>query len=199
MIMYALPLCRAATGGEPVETLMAQAAIAPLRALSLGLTVLEPRAKAGTPDGDGRAVPLGMRTPAGADAVGAALSPPTERQFGATAALRLVGGMAVHGWAAAGAAAVQRTAIEEGEWGASLSSLPGPSGHGWALGAARIASLSPALEGAEGRRVLEPNMYELSAQIDMGGGLLLTPGVVVMRQRGRNTVYAGIKTCWLFN
>jgi hypothetical protein len=45
---------------------------------------------------------------------------------------------------------------------------------------------------------LEPNMMELSTQFNLGEGLFLTPGVVLVRRTGAATVFAGVKTSWMF-
>lgn len=165
---------------------LTQAVVAPVPALSLGLTVIEAR---GEPDqrGGGAAAALGLVGPSG-------------RELGATAALRTPGGLALHAWAAAGESAVRSAAVEEAQWGLILSPQPDGSGNSWALAAARVGTLAPAAGAGAGGRLgaAEPNLFELSAQFNLGEGMLLTPGVVLMRQRGRSTVFAGVRTAWQF-
>ncbi len=185
----------AAAGGG----LFLQAAAAPTPALSLGLAALAPRGASASAAWAalGRRLGAGGGAAPAAPAAAPAAGPAVE--LAATAALSLPAGLALHGWAAAAAAAPAAAAAE---WGATLLPRPAsPGAAGWALSAARSAVVGPAEAvggGAAPRAGLAPNVFELSAQLDLGDGLLLTPGVVALRRRGRTALFAGVKTAWLF-
>jgi hypothetical protein len=184
----------AAAGGG----LFLQAAAAPTPELSLGLAALAPRGTSASAAWAalGRRLGAGVGAAAAPAAAGPAAGPVVE--LAATAALSLPAGLALHGWACSAAAPAPAAAAE---WGATLLPRPaGPGAAGWALSAARslaVDSAEPA-GGAAPRAGLAPNIFELSAQLDLGDGLLLTPGVVALRRRGRTALFAGVKTAWLF-
>ena len=167
------------------DTLLAQAVIAPVPAASIGLMVLEPLGNADDEESlsPGSGVLASM--------------PPPPRQVGAT--LALAGGeLALHGWAAADGDIVETRSWHEVQWGLTLGPQDDGSGNGWCLGMGKVnaAGLGPADEDLS--TALQPNLFEVSTQWNLGDGMLITPGVVVLRRSGQSTVFAGVKTAWHF-
>lgn len=134
------------------------------------------------------------------------------RQLGTTLAWRFGDDAVLHGWAAADAGDIEARAragrlasVRPAQWGLSLGSYPDGSGNAWALGVGRSAAAAGA-EGAAGvgggdgaATSLAPNLYELSLQYNMGDGLLLTPGMAVLRRQGGGyTALLGVRTAWAF-
>lgn len=199
--------------GEPLDVVMAQAVVAPVPALSLGLAVLEPRealaanlfppppsarpSEAETPLPTPRMSARGPVPSAGALSAAAAAAGPPRRQLGATAALA-AGPLALHAWAAADGDAVQAQAWHRVQWGASVGPQGDGSGSGWCLGVGRVDAAGPGTRSADPAQALAPNLLEVSTQLNLGEGMLLTPGVVVLRRGGQSTVFAGLKTAWMF-
>jgi len=174
--------------GGVCDTAFAQAVVAPLRALSLGLTVVEPLR---APDAAGSGVQLAVA------GKGGAAGRLTERQLGATMALS-VGGAAVHGWASAAADSVEKRKLEDVEWGLTLGPRPDGSGTGWALGIGKCGPGIAPGPGEDPLLALQPNVVELSTHFNVGDGLVVTPGVVMLRRNQQPTMFAGFKTIWQF-
>lgn len=74
-----------------------------------------------------------------------------------------------------------------------LGSYPRSSGSGWTLAMGHVAGVI----GAEGSWNM-PNVYEASVAVGMGDGLVVSPGVVVVRQGAGSTAFAGLKSSWSF-
>lgn len=134
-------------------------------------------------------------------------APAAQRQLGSTLAWRLGEDAVLHGWAAADADEVEHSVrsgrlaeVRPQQWGLLLGSFPDGSGNGWAVGAGHSAAAAGASEaGAAGGSRLLPNLYELSLQFNMGDGLTVTPGMVVLAPRGgRTTALLGVRTAWAF-
>jgi hypothetical protein len=184
----------AAVASDRPSSILAEAVIAPLPFVSVGVACLDstntpevgafsgmtPRVAAGVNSGPGRLV-------------------------GAMAAVDL-GPIALHGWAASpveGAGALPgsieelRGQLEAGlpprQWGITIGSMPGDTAARWSLSAGRVSALGP-LSG----EWHEPNLVEASVQLNMGGGLFVTPGLVIMRQEEGVTSLAGVKASWFF-
>jgi hypothetical protein len=205
-------ICTAPAASEEGATsysLLAQAVVAPTDRLSLGATYLERRSEPAAMGGDdaagvgsegerrpevlgalqrGGPFPFARRATAGDE---------VERELGATLALKLSDAAVLHGWAAADfdevESKLQSRQLEEvrpQQWGVLLGSFPDGSGSGWALGMGRSG---PAGAG------VAPNLGELSLQFDMGDGLILTPGMVVMKQGlTGHTAFLGVNSKWTF-
>ena len=128
----------------------------------------------------------------------AAVGGAARRQLGATLAWRLGDDAVLHGWAAADADEVERSVrvgrladVRPQQWGVTLGSYPDGSGNAWAAGVGRSQA------GGGGR--LRPNLFELSLQFNMGDGLSLSPGLVVLaRQAGGHAALLGLRTVWDF-
>lgn len=197
--------------GATAYSLLAQAVVAPTDRLSLGATYLERRSEPAAMGGDdaagvggegerrpevlgalqrGGPFPFARRATAGDE---------VERELGATLALKLSDAAVLHGWAAADfdevESKLQSRQLEEvrpQQWGVLLGSFPDGSGSGWALGVGRSGSAG---DGAG----VAPNLGELSLQFDMGDGLILTPGMVVMKQGlTGHTAFLGVNSKWTF-
>lgn len=205
----------ATPGGGSAWSVLAQAVLAPTTSLSAGMTYLhhssaaaassaaaDPAAAAAADGGSGPAMVGALErvaAPFGA--------PAAQRQLGSTLAWRLGEEAVLHGWAAADADEVEHSvrdgrlaAVRPQQWGLLLGSFPDGSGNGWAVGAGHSAAASGAAAGAgaAANRLL-PNLYELSLQFNLGDGLTLTPGMVVLAPRGgRTTALLGVRTAWSF-
>lgn len=167
------------------DTLLAQAVIAPVPAISLGMMVLEP---IGGEDDEGSMSP-------GSGVLQA--MPPPPRQVGATIAIA-GGELALHGWAAADADVVETRSWHEVQWGMSLGPQDDGSGNGWCLGMGKVNAAGLGSPSEDLLAAMQPNLFEVSTQWNLGDGMMLTPGVVVLRRGGQSTVFAGIKTAWHF-
>lgn len=189
---------------NPSDVVLAQAVIAPMKAFSFGFSVLEPRGTISQ-----LLTHVASRSATTSDALTSILSQGQEgRRIGCSFALASGGGGALHGWATTGAKALANRSFEEYEWGLALGPQPDGSGNGWVLGMGKVPLLGgatatvvpPSTDGSSGdlKTVLQPNVLEASTQINLGDGLCVTPGVVMMRRRGRNTLFAGLKTAWMF-
>ncbi|KAL4451786.1 hypothetical protein ABPG75_007448 [Micractinium tetrahymenae] len=165
---------------------------------------------------------LGRAAGTAADALG--ISAACEaRQLGALLAWRLGQDAVVHGWAAADGAEVERrlrtgqlgAAAQPAAWGLVLGSYPDGSGNGWALGVGRSAAAAAAIAGGSssgssasgdsggsggGESPLLPNLFELSLQWNMGEGLLLSPGLLLVTRGGGKDplAFLGLRSTWAF-
>lgn len=184
---------QAAEDGTASDTVFLQAVVAPLSALSLGLTMVEP---VGAPSVPGGPVQLtGI-----AEGTARPMQEQGTRQLGATAAMAF-GDIAVHGWTAAAADSLESRNFHNAQWGVTMAPRPDGSATSWALGIGKVAaggSPTASPVASDTIEALQPNIMELSTQFDLGDGMLLTPGLVVMRRGGQHTVYAGVKTSWVF-
>jgi hypothetical protein len=188
--------------GDVQNSIMAQAVVSPIPAISLGLTILEPAENLlNLPESRGSS---SSSTPTssslGGVGVGGIAPPPLgqqQRQLGGMLAVS-IGDLALHGWTAAAADTVETKAWHVIQWGMSVGPRQDGSGNGWSLGIGKIAAAGPGTQSDDPLEALQPNLMEISTQWNMGDGMLLTPGVVVLRKGGQNTVFAGLKTAWLF-
>jgi hypothetical protein len=194
--------------GEIHNTIMAQAVISPIPAISLGLTILEPGEnllRGGGSSGisgsssSSSSSPTSSSLGGGVGGIGGVLPPPgqPQRQLGGMVALSIKD-LALHGWAAADSDSLETKAWHDIQWGMSVGPRQDGSGNGWSLGVGKIAAAGPGPQSEELLEALQPNLIEISTQWNMGDGMLLTPGVVVLKKGGQNTVFAGIKTAWMF-
>ena len=192
--------------GTVQDTILAQAVIAPIPAISLGVTVLEPGENfLGGDDGLLTAGALGSargslpsaRGSARSSRGGGAASIVSQREYGAMVAVA-GGNFALHGWATADTDTVETKAWHDVQWGLTLGPRPDGSGNGWSLGVGKVTAVGPGLQSIDPVEALQPNMVELSTQWNLGEGMLLTPGVVVLRKDGKSTIFAGVKTAWMF-
>jgi hypothetical protein len=114
----------------------------------------------------------------------------------------------LHGWAAADGDEVESSLrsrqlgqLRPHAWGLVLGSYPDNSGNGWAFGVGRTG-VGESYQGSAssgGGSELAPNLFELSLQFDVGDGLLLTPGMVLVRQQGgQHTAFVGLSSAWTF-
>ena len=181
--------------GEIQDTVMAQAVISPIPAISLGLTVLEPGQNLLRPGNSTSSASSDTSSSLG----GGAAAPLQQRQrlLGGTLALS-AGELALHGWTAAEADSIYTKSWHDIQWGMSVGPRQEGSGNGWSLGIGKVAAAGAGAQSDDPLEALQPNLMEISTQWNMGDGLLLTPGVVVLRKGGQNTVFAGVKTAWLF-
>ncbi len=159
---------------------------------------------------------LGRAVGAAADALGVSAACEA-RQLGAMLAWRLGQDAVVHGWAAADGAAVERrlragelgAAARPREWGLVLGSYPDGTGNGWALGLGRCAAAAAAAAGGGagadagcqgGPCPVLPNLFELSLQWNLGEGVLLSPGLLlVTRDGGKEPLaFLGLRSTWAF-
>jgi len=190
-------------GGDEIQNIvMAQAVISPIPAISLGLTVLEPGDNLLRRSGSPSSSSSNSSSPSSLGDIGAPpLAPPPpgqqQRQLGGMVALS-IGGLALHGWTAADADAVETKAWHDIDWGMSVGPRQDGSGNGWCLGIGKVAAAGPGPQSEDPLEALQPNLVEISTQWNMGDGMLLTPGVVVLRKGGQNTVFAGVKTAFMF-
>ena len=88
------------------------------------------------------------------------------------------------------------------QWGLVLASYPDGSGTSWAVGLGRstsaAAAAATAASGGDAALML-PNLAELSLQFDLGEGLLLTPGMLLMaRDGGATAAFMGVNCAWAF-
>lgn len=216
------PSHAAAPGGGSDSSLLAQAVVAPTTSLSAGAAYLQHRTAAPAEAGPGSAAAaaaagggpaaVGVLEHAAAGPLALAASPggfTPARQLGTTLAWRFGDDAVLHGWAAADADDVQTrvragrlASVRPAQWGLSLGSYPDGSGNAWALGVGRsaAAAAAPGAQGGAGEAAsLAPNLYELSLQFNMGDGLLLTPGMVVLRRAGGgHTALLGVRSAWAF-
>ena len=201
--------------GAAACSLLAQAVVAPFNSLSLGATFVEHRRELAAGAGDAAAADAdggaGMQLPAmlgalqrfaplaaAASAAAGGEGVEASRQLGALLAWKLGDGAVLHGWAAADGDEVearvrsgQLAEVRPQSWGVLLGSYPDGSGSGWAFGVGR----TPAAAVPQ----LQPNLLELSLQFNMGDGLLVTPGMLVMKQgNGQHTAFLGVKSAWTF-
>ncbi|PRW56917.1 cyanobacterial porin [Chlorella sorokiniana] len=204
---------RATPGGGSAWSVLAQAVVAPTSSLSAGMTYLHHSSGAAASAAAAAADPAAAAAAAagGGPAMVGALeraaapfgAPAAQRQLGSTLAWRLGEDAVLHGWAAADADEVEHSVragrladVRPQQWGLLLGSFPDGSGNGWAAGAGHSAAAAGG--GAAGNRLL-PNLYELSLQFNLGDGLTLTPGMVVLAPRGgRTTALLGVRTAWSF-
>lgn len=159
---------------------------------------------------------LGRAAAAAADALGVSAACEA-RQLGAMLAWRLGQDAVVHAWAAADGAEVERrvragelgAAARPREWGLVLGSYPDGTGNGWALGVGRSATAAAAAAGggagtasssAGGPPAVLPNLFELSLQWNLGEGLLLSPGLLLLsRGGGKDPIaFMGLRSTWAF-
>lgn len=199
-------------GGSEVASAAATPHPSPQRPMLLGALAASPGSvsEASSRSGTG-AVSLGG--PAGA--ARSACSP--ARQVAVLLAWKPDPDVVLHGWATVDATAAARglricslsDAARGGEWGLVLGSMPDGSGNGWALGAGRLVGLnsgssdsitSSSGDGSglsNGVRGLAPNAAELSLQFNLGEGLLITPGLLLLRRDGgRPAAFVGVKSEW---
>lgn len=212
--------CAAAPEGAAAASVLAQAVVAPTNNLSAGMTYLEHRSSHAAAAAGPSSPPPQEAADAGAGgpalvgalqrvapAAGAAPSP--SRQLGTTLAWRLGDDAVLHGWAAADADEVERRVrggrladVRPWQWGLTLGSYPDGSGNAWAASVGHSAAAEGGGGGAggQGTAPLLPNLYELSLQFNLGDGLALTPGLVVLAPRGgrRPTAFLGARTAWAF-
>lgn len=189
-------------GNEIQNVVMAQAVISPIPAISLGLTVLEPGENLLRRPGSHLSSSSNSSSSPTSSSLGGIRPPPPppsqqQRQLGGMIALS-IRDLALHGWTAAEADSVETKAWHDIEWGMSLGPQQDGSGNGWCLGIGKVAAAGPGPQSEDPLEALQPNLMEISTQWNMGDGMLLTPGVVVLRKGGQNTVFAGVKTAWMF-
>jgi hypothetical protein len=128
------------------------------------------------------------------------------REMGLMGAMRIGTAAALHSW----------TRLKLGDdssyrgvdgWGCCVAAYPysnneeegGGGGNGWTVGVGRVNHKGGG--GGRGGRggVLVPNVCEVSMQVDMGGGVSLTPGlVVVVGEGGRREAMLGVRTTLAF-
>ncbi len=211
------PVPTAATpGGGSAWSVLAQAVVAPTTSLSAGMTYLHHSSEAAASAAAADPAAAAAAGVSGGPAMVGALertaaplsgAPAARRQLGSTLAWRLGEDAVLHGWAAADADEVEHSvragqlaAVRPQQWGLLLGSFPDGSGNGWAVGAGHSAAAAGGAAGAvaASNRLL-PNLYELSLQFNLGDGLTLTPGMVVLAPRGgRTTALLGLRTAWAF-
>lgn len=199
-------------------SLLLQVVVAPTKSLSLGLTVLEPNIFRDAPGDDtprsshlqllSQGIALG--SPEGSSAANKGLSSESSsldrnfsqyrRQLGAMFALDCIGGLAFHGWATTPEDSISAGIYDEVQWGLSAFPRPDGSDSGWALGIGRCSKI-----GSTSRtqmtgvlKSMDPNMLEVSSHFNMGDGILVSPGVVLLRQEGNAAVFAGLRSTWMF-
>ena len=98
------------------------------------------------------------------------------------------------------------SSVRPEQWGLTLGSYPDGSGSGWAVGVGHTAALAVAADAGEGAGASAaggspwelPNLYEVSLQFNLGGGLSLTPGMLLVRQAAESVAYLGLKSAWTF-
>lgn len=204
--------------GAAACSLLAQAVVAPLNTLSVGATFLEHRVEAsglGAASATSNGGSSSGGIAGGPSMIGelerfvprlvARSSGELDQQVGTTLAWKLGDGAVLHGWASAGGERVasqlreRRVAdVRPDEWGVVLGSYPDGSGSGWMCGIGRSAA-GGGQPGSDGASDLAPNMVELSLQHNLGDGLLVTPGLVVVKQRsGEHVAFLGVKSVWAF-
>jgi hypothetical protein len=128
-----------------------------------------------------------------------------DQQVGATLAWKLGDAAVLHGWASAGGERLgsqlrerKFAEVRPDKWGLVLGSYPDGSGSGWTCGIGRSVA-GGSQPSSDGAAHLAPNMVELSLQYNLGDGLLLTPGLVVVKQRsGEHVAFLGAKSAWTF-
>lgn len=159
---------------------------------------------------------LGRAAGAAAEALGVGAACES-RQLGAMLALRLGQDAVVHGWAAADGTVVEQrlragelgAAARPSEWGLTLGSYPDGTGNGWVLGVGRSAAAAAAVAGNDGSGAsagagslapVLPNLYELSLQWNLGEGLLLSPGLLLLTRGGSKdpVAFLGLRSTWAF-
>jgi hypothetical protein len=211
------------------DCLLLQATVAPLKALSLGIIVLEqkpfsnfgiisdpsdanplemlnqgrmPFSSESSMAMDGQSAEASNSTSAGGANVSSNITG-ASRQLGAMFALNLLGGLAFHGWASSAEDSISTGSFKDVQWG--LAAFPKPDGSqaGWVIGLGRsskigFASQKAARAALGDLRALEPNMLEISTQFNMGDGIFVTPGLVMLRREDKGAFFAGLRSTWLF-
>jgi hypothetical protein len=117
------------------------------------------------------------------------------REVGLMGAMRIGTAATLHSWARLKLGDNSSYRGVDG-WGCCVAAYPysnnddeerGGGGNGWTVGIGRVNH--------KGGGVLVPNVCEVSMQVDMGGGVSLTPGmVVVVGEGGRREAMLGVRT-----
>lgn len=121
----------------------------------------------------------------------------TDREMGLMGAIRIGAAAALHSWTHLRLGDNGSKSSNRGVdgWGCCVAAYPDSNnndggGNGWTVGAGKINH-----KRGGGGGVLVPNMYEVSMKVDMGDGVTLTPGmVVVVGEGGRREVMAGVRS-----
>ena len=164
------------------DKVLLQAIVAPIKRLSVGLSMLE------GPSGDSM---LSQQLARFLD--GTPTTSPGE--VAATVALSLGDNLALHGWAASSSfdSIVDRKSSAT-TWNVSLGDTLRDGTSRWVASVGKVSEATKTT-GAN----LEPDSLEFSTEFDLGSGMTVQPGVVAVRdQRDQWTILAGAKACWDF-
>jgi hypothetical protein len=169
-----------------------QAIVAPSTHLSVGLAMMEPFQTSFKTISDDQ--------PSDGLQSNQAISIPTaekSRRYAALVALRS-SKLVMHGWATLEGDSAMYRSWNGTKWGLCIGPKPrqaaGEPGSSWAVAVGRLG------EGVIRRwqEAIQPDTYEVSAQIHFGEGMSVIPGIVTLRRNDHTTVFAGLKTCWQF-
>lgn len=212
------------------DCMLLQAAVAPLKALSLGIIMLEqkpfsnlgiitdPSNELNMSQVSSQARPPSVsattsqtmdgQTAEGSNSTTSIANTSTDisgasRRIGAMFALNLLGGLAFHGWASSSEDSISTGSFKDVQWGVAAFPKPDGSQAGWVIGLGRssrigFASQKAARAAPDDMRSLEPNMLEISTQFNIGDGIFVTPGVVMLRREDKGALFAGLRSTWLF-
>lgn len=171
-----------------------QAVVAPSTHLSVGLAVMEPiQTSCRTTSDDQPSDGLQSNQ----NAIPAVPTAERSRRFAALVALRS-SGLVMHGWATYEGDSSVYQSWNGTQWGFCLGPKPLQAaeepGSSWAVAVGRLG------KGViqHWQEAIQPDTYEVSAQIHLGEGMSVIPGIVTLRRNDHTTVFAGLKTCWQF-
>lgn len=167
-----------------------QAIVAPTKHLSLGLAMIEPLQMPST-------VNQALNEEIVEESVPMQAAEKV-RRFAALVALRSFG-LVMHGWATSEGDLAMHRSWNGKQWGFSVGpkAVQGAGGEGasWAVAVGRLGETRGI---QHWQKAIQPDTYEVSAQIHVGEGMSVIPGITTLRRNDRTTVFAGLKTSWQF-